>query len=83
MAMCRCGYEDILLLIGSAGQHASIIKCFEDENRQTPKRYQAIVDHARTGTKSVQDDIGDVDARFARDMQMAMNLSLAPIDLEQ
>lgn len=47
--------------------------------------YQAAVDHARTETKSVHDDIGDVDARFSRDMQMAVKLSLegqAPIDGE-
>ncbi len=38
--------------------------------------YQAAVDHVRTETVTVYDEIGDVDARFARDMQMAMKLSL-------
>jgi len=72
----------------TSDERAGIIKRFEDEKRQTPKRkqmYQAAVDHARTETKSVHDDIGDVDARFSRDMQMAVKLSLegqAPIDGE-
>ena len=48
--------------------------------------YQAAADHARMETMSVHDNIGDVDARFARDLEMAMKLSLkgqAPIDGEQ
>ena len=63
----------------TSDERARIIKRFKDEKCQTPVRqqmYQAAVDHVRTETVTVYDEIGDVDARFARDMQMAMKLSL-------
>jgi len=72
--------------LSTPAEHALILKRFVDECAQTPLRlkiYNEAVEKERAEEADPFEDAGDVDARFARDMEMAMKLSQEQADTEE
>ncbi len=69
--------------LSSPAEHALILKRFAEECSQTPLRlkiYDEAVEKERAEEANPFEEVGDVDARFARDMEMAMKLSQEQAD---
>ena len=69
--------------LSTPAEHALILKRFAEQCAQTPLRlkiYNEAVEKERAEEADPFEDVGDVDARFARDMEMAMKLSQEQAD---